>query len=279
MLISRIRCAVAGVALMVFGLNSSPTTAAIVDLTITIENLAPTNSVSFAPTRIGLHNGSFDPFNINQSAGAAIVSIAEGGSGSDWFPALSAADPNSVSGTIANGGPAIPAGNPSGPGNTATATFRIDTGTQGFFSFANMVVPSNDLFLGNDTPLQLFDSNGNLQVLTISQFGRDIWDANSEVAIPENGAFLVGSVNGQRVAENGLVAFDFSELSAYDGLTTAAGYEFDSSSITANTELFRITLSSVSAVPEPSSFFACSLVIGAIIVRRFSKRKPSAEAC
>lgn len=279
MLISRFRGIAAGAAVLALGWHSSTASAAIVDLTVTIQNLAPTNSVSFAPTRVGFHNGSFDPFNIGQTAGPAIVSIAEGGSGNDWFPALAAADPNSVGGTVANGGPAIPAGNPSGPGSTATATFRIDTSTQGFFTFANMVVPSNDLFLGNDTPLQLFDSNGNLQVSSISQFGSSIWDANSEVAIAANGAFLVGGTNDNRVEEGGLVAFDFSELSVYDGLQTAGGYTFDSSSITANTELFRITLSSVTAVPEPSSYLACSLIVGAAGVRRWRKRKAVAKAC
>lgn len=279
MLVSRFRGVVAGAAVLALGWNSLSASAAIVDLTVTIENLAPANSVSFAPTRVGFHNGTFDPFNNGEAAGAAIISIAEGGTGSDWFPALAAADPNSLGGTVANGGPAIPAGNPSGPGNTATATFRIDTNSQGFFTFANMVVPSNDLFLGNDSPLQLFDSNGNLQITSISQFGRDIWDANSEVAIAANGAFLVGGTNANRVEEGGLVAFDFSELSTYNGLETAAGYFFDSSTITADSELFRITLSSVTAVPEPSSYLACSLIVGAIGVRRWRKRKASVEAC
>ena len=33
--------------------------AALVNLKINVENLAPTNSVSFAPLRVGLHNGTF----------------------------------------------------------------------------------------------------------------------------------------------------------------------------------------------------------------------------
>ena len=59
---------------------SATVRAAQVDVTVTIENLAPVNSVSFAPLRLGFGNGTFDAFNQGQSAGAAIVSIAEGGS-------------------------------------------------------------------------------------------------------------------------------------------------------------------------------------------------------
>ncbi len=267
--------AVAGLAFVAFGSSGS---AAIVNLTITIENLAPTNSVSFAPTRVGFHNGTFDPFMIGATAQAAIVSIAEGGGGDAWFPALAAADPNSVSGSVvANGGPAVPAGNAGGLSNTASKTFRIDTNSQGFFSFANMVVPSNDLFLGNDSPLGLFDSNGNLLITSILQTGANIWDANSEVAIAANAAFLQVGTNSLRVEEGGVVAFDFDELSTYDGLTTASGYVFDSSSIRADTELFRITLSAT-AVPEPSTVVATSLMVGAFGWRRWRKRQAVAIA-
>ena len=61
---------------------SSHAQAAIVNVTVTFQNLAATNSVSFAPLRVGFHNGTFDSFNIGTTATAPIISIAEGGSGS-----------------------------------------------------------------------------------------------------------------------------------------------------------------------------------------------------
>ena len=39
-------------------------TAAERDVTVTIQNLAPTNSVAFAPLHLGFHSGSFDAFNL-----------------------------------------------------------------------------------------------------------------------------------------------------------------------------------------------------------------------
>src|SRR5688500_19151402 len=54
-----------------------------------LENLAPTNSISFAPLRFGVGSGTFDTFDAGQAAfllgqpsiaTAPIVTIAEGGS-------------------------------------------------------------------------------------------------------------------------------------------------------------------------------------------------------
>jgi hypothetical protein len=82
---------------------------------ITVENLAPANSFALAPFRFGFDNGTFDSFDNNQTAfllgapsiaEAPIVTIAEGGSGSTWFPAFGAAEPNANLGSLF--GPTIP---------------------------------------------------------------------------------------------------------------------------------------------------------------------------
>ena len=218
-------------------------------VTVTIRNLAPTNSVSFAPLRLGFGNGTFDSFNIGQAGGAAVTSIAEGGSGSDWFPAFAAAEPNAVLGSV--GGALL-------PGATASNSFIFDTASANnrFFTFGTMVIPSNDLFLGNDNPraFQLFNANGSLAITSpIIQTAGQIWDNNSEVADPANAAFVVGGVNSQRTPENGVVAFDRSELAVFNGLTTGAGYVFNSTLLGSDaTPVYSIGFS-VTAVPEPTS--------------------------
>jgi hypothetical protein len=105
-----------------------------------------------------------------------------------------------------------------------------------------MVIPSNDLFIGNDSPTahQLFDLSGNLLINSILQRGSDIWDANSEVANPLNAAFVVGGNNDLRTPENGVVAFDFSELTAFNGVNTPAGYTF-SNLLSGSAEVYRIS--------------------------------------
>lgn len=230
-----------------------------VQLRITVQNLALPNSIAFAPLRIGFNNGTYDSFDNGQPAGAAIISIAEGGSGADWFPAFGAADPTATLGSV------VP--NPAGPllpGGTASAVFTVDPLINRFFTFGSMVVPSNDHFIGNDSPTQymLFDAAGNLNINSISQFGSDIWDAGSEVEDPANAAFVMGGNNDLRTPQNGVVNFNFSLLDTFNGLTTGAGYVFNNS-VTAAAEVYRI---SFEVVPEPSSL--ALLAIGAIGVLR-----------
>ncbi|MFK7734787.1 MAG: spondin domain-containing protein [Pirellulaceae bacterium] len=245
-------------------LCSAVSNAAIVDVTVTFENTAPTNSVSFAPVHVGFNNGTFDSFDINTAAGPEIISIAEGGTGSAWRPAFAAADPTAVlgSGPIGAGGPIL-------PGATRSATFRVDTDVNQFFTFAGMVIPSNDLFIGNDNPtgLRLFDNDGNLLLSELNQTAAQIWDAGSEVANVANAAFLVNGNNDLRVDEGGVVTFEFSELATYDGEQTAAGYTFDSSSIASDTLVGRFSFSST-AVPEPGSASLLGLAAIGMVLRR-----------
>jgi hypothetical protein len=146
--------------------------AAQLNVTVKVENLAPTNSISFAPLHLGFNNGSFDAFNNGETATSPIVSVAEGGSGSAWQPAFAAADPSATRGTI---------GGLLQPGERRSSSFLVDTMLNPFFTFAAMVVPSNDFFIGNDSPtrFRLFDAAGNLLIGSIGQKARDIWDAGA----------------------------------------------------------------------------------------------------
>ncbi len=223
-------------------------------LRVTIENLAPQKSITFAPLRVGFNGGGYDSFNNGQAASPAIISIAEGGSGADWFPAFAAADATATLGTV-GGGPLL-------PGATMMADFMVDPAVNRFFTFASMVVPSNDHFIGNDSPMAypIFDANGDLVVSSILQTAGDIWDAGSEVTDPMNAAFLMGGMNDLRTPENGVVNFNFSELNAYNGLTTAAGYVF-SNVTNANTPVYRI---SFAVIPEPASALLLATMILAV---------------
>jgi hypothetical protein len=241
-------------------LSSMAVRAEMVNVTVTIENLAPTNSVSFAPLRLGFHNGTFDSFNNGQVATAPIISIAEGGSGNAWFPAFQAAEPNAVLGSV--GGALL-------PGATASNTFLVNTAVNPFFTFGTMVIPSNDLFLGNDSPtrFRLFDTTGNLTTSSILQRGRDIWNAGSEAADPLNAAFVVGGTNALRTPENGVVEFSFSELRAFDGLTTAGGYVFDTQ-ITNDSDVYRISFQAQAVPAPPAAILGVMCLATMSVIRR-----------
>lgn len=216
--------------------------AALVDVTVTVQNLAPANGIAFAPLHLGFHSGVFDAFNLGGVATEAIISVAEGGAGGAWQAAFAAADPMAVRGTV--GGLLL-------PGASAMLSLRVDTALNPLFSFAGMVVPSNDFFIGNDSPTEyrLFDAAGMLAIPTITVRAGEIWDAGSEVFDPAAAAF-VGN-NDLRTPQNSVVAFNFAELAAFNGLTTGAGYVLNSG-LASGSEVYRISFA-VAPIPEPGS--------------------------
>ena len=241
-------------ALLVGSLAAIPAMADPVRVTVTVENVVPENGVAFAPLRLGFNSGVFDAFDLGEVATAPIISVAEGGTGTDWFPAFAAADPNAVLGSVAPD----PAG-PLLPGATASATFTVDPTVNPYFTFAAMVIPSNDFFIGNDSPTRyrLFDDNG-MQILTeITQQTNVVWDAGSEIFDPAAAAF-VGD-NGLREEQGSVVAFSCAELNAFSGLTTGAGYVLDSQ-LAADETIYRISFN-VTPIPLPG---ALPLFIGAL---------------
>ncbi|WP_313950273.1 spondin domain-containing protein [Accumulibacter sp.] len=240
--------------------------AAQVRIAVSIENLAPTNSISFAPLHVGFNNGTFDAFDNGATASNAIISVAELGGGTEWQTAFAAADPTATRGAI--GGALL-------PGQSNSATFLVDTSSNPFFTFAAMALPSNDSFIGNDSPTQyrLFDATGNLLIASILQKASDIWDAGSELFDPANAAFLGDAT--LRTPENGVVGFDFAGLAGFNGLTTAAGYVFNSA-LAADSDVYRI---SFQVVPEPETFALMLpglLAIGWVGRRRRSQSAESA---
>ena len=208
---------------------------------LTAVNLGPENSISFAPLRVGFSDGTFDSFDRGTVATAPIISVAEGGSGSDWFPAFEAAEPRATLGTVANGGPLL-------PGASADNTFVVSPYNK-FLTFASMVVPSNDYFIGNDSPTEhlFLDRNNRLRIRSITLYGRDIWNAGSETTNATNAAFLQGGTNAFRVGTSDPVVFGTAGITAFNGLTTAANYVLDAR-VGNSDPVYRIDISMLSTI-------------------------------
>ncbi len=241
---------------------ATPAWADPIRVTVSVTNLTAANGIAFAPLHVGFNNGTFDAFNIGQAANAATISIAEGGAGGAWQTAFGLADPGAVRGTV-GAGPLL-------AGATASRSFIVDPAANLFFTFAGMVIPSNDFFIGNDSPTRyrLFDAAGNLTLNSIGLAASDIWDAGSELFDPAAAAFV--GTNSLRTPQNGVVSFNFAELAGFNGLTTGAGYVFNSG-LTAATPIFRINF----AVPEPSGVALSGVGLFALLL---SRRKAKARA-
>ncbi len=161
---------------------------------VTIESLVPQNGVYFSPVWVSFHDGSFDLFDVGSLASEAIERIAEDGNVSalqaDFVAAT--ADTGGIDGVITS--PAGFQGLPVfDPGETSSAEFVLTAEHNRYMSFASMVVPSNDAFMGNHDPraIELFDAAGvfkGKQIVTIP--GSMIWDAGTELNTEMDAAFI-----------------------------------------------------------------------------------------
>jgi hypothetical protein len=233
--------------LAALALAAAASTAAAAQLTVTVQNLAAPDSISFAPLHFGVHAGAFDAFDNGEAADAAIVSVAEGGAGGAWQAAFAAAEPAAARGTV--GGLLL-------PGLSRSLRIDADAPANPYFTFATMVVPSNDFFIGNDSPTayRIFDASGKLLLTRIDQLAGAIWDAGSELFDPAAAAFA--GDNDLRTPQNGVVSRNFAEPEGFDGLPTGAGYIFHRG-LAADSAVYRISFS----VPEPSTLSLATLAV------------------
>ncbi len=174
---------------------------------VEVENLAPTDGNYLTPVWVGFHDGGFDVFNIGESASPGLESLAEDGATGTIGGEFLDSNAGQVHGTIISDG-AIP---PLAPADTGGMTFTLDAVSQGsrYFSYASMVIPSNDAFVANGDPhiLEVFDAVGNFSGFDVVVPGSDVWDAGTEVndEVPANTAFLEQAAPNTGVAEGGTV--------------------------------------------------------------------------
>lgn len=261
-----LRSLVLQLASIFFGVAVS-TVAAAVPVTITVENLSPEDGLFMTPFWVGLHDGSFDVYDRDQPATQALERLAEDGNTdpiSTLFKAVTG--DRGIDGTILSpggfsGAPVLD------PGESASIRFEVDALLQRYFSYASMIIPSNDAFIanGNQTAHELFDSAGVYQgPIQFAILGGDVLDAGTEENDERNAAFFdqltpdagtptIGGVVTTHPGFIGSVGSAETEISRLLGAQTAAGTLLDSTSgdfTRERTVLARIT---VRAVPEPSA--------------------------
>jgi len=169
-----------------------------VTLRVTVDNLGPENGALTTPVWFGVHDGGFDLFDEGAAASQPLERIAEDGN----IEPLN----NAFTGTAQ--GPDAP---PIGPGETGTSTFSLDPQPSEslYFSYAAMILPSNDAFIANDNPFQfqLFDGAGNFTGADFVVPGALVWDAGTEVndELAETTALFSQGVPDTGTPENGTV--------------------------------------------------------------------------
>tara|TARA_E500000318_G_scaffold1676_9_gene2358 strand:- start:22436 stop:23245 length:810 start_codon:yes stop_codon:yes gene_type:complete len=246
-------------------------------ISVQVENTLGDNNFFFTPVWVAAHNGGFDSYTTGEFASdfAGITDLAETGNTapiSDAFANSAAGAAGGVDATLASF--AFEGDAPVySPGESSTFDIEIgDASVNRFFSYASMVIPSNDLFFGNDNPnaVELFDAQGNFKgPRVIEIYGRDINDNGTELNAAENGAAF-STNGGDAISELATIRDFFAEtgdddyLASFIGSTTANNSKINSA-FGADDLVARITVT-----PTPSGFLAFA---GAGLIASVRRRK------
>ena len=119
---------------------------------VTLENFGPNGGVALTPLWVGFHSGNFDIYDVGSPAASFLERLAEDGNTAPITTAFGNAN-GRVQGTLPM---------PVFPGQSAVSSFTLESsgGVNNFFSYAAMVIPSNDFFVANADPLAIDVSMG-----------------------------------------------------------------------------------------------------------------------
>lgn len=256
-------------------------------LSITVTNEQGPGGLFFTPFLTAFHDGSYDTFNPGEAVRPEVEQIAEEGIVADEIGFINGL----------NGGAGFTTGVVTGPdgfgsgegqppvldpGESSTITLDVDEMSEVFFSFASMVIPSNDFFLSAPDPeaFRIFDDAGNF-VLDgpISVVADQVWDAGTEVN-DGNGAAFRGADPSDEVLvedpepstdENGVAVLantlDDAGLPSLQDFFTAAGTQV--TDIPSGSDaLVTISIAEVAPIPLPAGLPLLAAGLGALALLR-----------
>ncbi|MGB7247902.1 MAG: spondin domain-containing protein [Phormidesmis sp.] len=205
---SLIRTGLTASAIATAALLGTVATAEAVEVTVTIDNLAPEEGLVLTPLWVGFHEGDYDLYEPGLAASEGLELIAEDGDAMVLRESFADGGTDRVDGVITGDG--IGPNSPPliAPGSSATLTFEVDESNP-YFSYASMILPSNDGFIGNEsgTSYRIFDANGDFIGTEFIVIGSQIQDAGTEVNDESpNSVPLLGMAHNVGPSENGTVA-------------------------------------------------------------------------
>jgi hypothetical protein len=252
-----------------------PVGAAPISVRVTVRNLGPAGGAFITPMWVGFHDGTFDIYDQGSAASMALERLAEDGDTAPIASALLASGAGTVEGTIFGTGiPQI------GPGESTSMIFSLDStsATSRYFSYASMVVPSNDAFIANGNPtfFPVFDLMGGLLGGSFTVSGGMVLDAGTEVndETPVNTAFFGQTMPNTGTIQNGVVMVHPGFLPPGSGGIlddpTFANADFKAIG-------YQVVQITVAAVPEPATFGLVTVALAAAMAAGRLRRKKTSS--
>lgn len=231
---------------------------------ISVTNNQSAGGLYLTPVFAALHDGTFDPFNAGSPASGTVEALAEGGV-ITGLAADAGTNPNGFVGNGAGfgGAPVLD------PGETGTLVLDADAGVHRFLTFMSMVIPSNDAFIGNDSPMayEVFDAAGTFKGLgDILIYVSDVWDGGTEANNNQGAAFNTAMGTATDTTD---VITQLANLDFLLGQETVAGTTVTGGT-SGSTLLATITLRELAPIPVPA---ALPLMVGALGVFGLLRRR------
>lgn len=167
---------------------------------VTVKNQAAQRGVLQTPVWGGIHDGTFDIYDRDVALGdttnnenlitrESVERIAEDGITGPITVEFDQLQPGAAQTTF------LAPGGPFQPGSQSSTTLNISNpSVERYFSYASMVIPSNDTFVANGNPLahEIFNDQGEFVAQDFIVAGSEVLDAGTEVndEIASNTAFL-----------------------------------------------------------------------------------------
>lgn len=169
-------------------------------LRISVRNTSETGGTFTTPFYFGFHDENFDLFDVGAAATPGFEALAEDGNFALLAEERLAASPDSQGLVVAGEAGPIAAQ------EFTSNTIEVDGSVNGQVSFAAMILPSNDAFVGTSTALTLFDEMGDfLGARTVEFGGENVYDAGTEVNTELDAAFINQTGPNTGVDENGVI--------------------------------------------------------------------------
>ena len=171
-----------------------------VELRVVVQNTSDAGGTFLTPFYFGFTDEKFDLFDVGGEASAGLESLAEDGAFATLAAERLAVDADSQALVVTgDAGPIV-------AGEFTESTIMVDATSNNFVSFAAMILPSNDAFIGTDDAIQLFNSQGQfLGEQTIVFEGTDVYDAGTEVNTELDAAFINQAAPNTGEDENGVI--------------------------------------------------------------------------